>query len=210
MSDDKKKLPPDEAWDALERSALRDEAERVNKLSDAQLDEELRRKGRDPEALRARGASLAARLKEKQAAGSPAGATAAGSPAGGTGSGTPPGAAGAGGNGARSLRSRWTARRFAWAGGATAAAAGVVLALSQYAMDMTGNGKGGNEAGPDATTEQRAAGLREQAVTACRERRWTECKQKVDEAKTLDPEGWAKDPRVQELRVGAPGPTQER
>src|SRR5260370_13573519 len=64
----KRKLPPHEAWDVLEKMALHDEAERVASLSDAELDSELQEKGFDPKALRERGAALAEKLRVASAA----------------------------------------------------------------------------------------------------------------------------------------------
>ncbi|HEV3191804.1 MAG TPA: hypothetical protein VGY54_14940 [Polyangiaceae bacterium] len=64
----KQKLPPHEAWDALEKMALHDEAERVASLSEAELDRELQEKGFDPKAVRERGAALAEKLRAASAA----------------------------------------------------------------------------------------------------------------------------------------------
>jgi hypothetical protein len=58
----KKKLSPDEAWDALEAASLEEEAARITALSDADLDRELGRHGLDPKAIRARGAAIGKRL----------------------------------------------------------------------------------------------------------------------------------------------------
>lgn len=56
-----------EAWEALERMAVREEAERIAALSDEELDAELAAHGIDPKAARARGAALAAELLAKRA-----------------------------------------------------------------------------------------------------------------------------------------------
>jgi len=64
----KRKLPPHEAWDVLEKMALHDEAERVASLSEAELDRELQEKGFDPKALRERGTALAEKLRAASAA----------------------------------------------------------------------------------------------------------------------------------------------
>jgi hypothetical protein len=58
----KKTRPPHEVWEALEKESLADEAARVAKLSDAELDAELASHGLDPKALRAKGAALAETL----------------------------------------------------------------------------------------------------------------------------------------------------
>jgi hypothetical protein len=63
----KPKRSPEQAWKALEEMALREEGERVASLTDEELDAELAASGIDPEAARARGAALAARLLAKQA-----------------------------------------------------------------------------------------------------------------------------------------------
>ncbi len=46
---------------------------------------------------------------------------------------------------------------------------------------------------------ERAAAFREQAFKACGQQMWTLCEQKLDEAKTIEPEGES-DPRVQQAR----------
>jgi hypothetical protein len=58
----KKKLSPHETWDGLEKQSLADEAARVAKLSDAELNAELAAHGVDPKAIRAKGAALAESL----------------------------------------------------------------------------------------------------------------------------------------------------
>jgi hypothetical protein len=147
----KKKLPPHEAWDALEKMALHDEAERVGALSDAELDAELAEEGMDPKALRARGAALAAQLK----ASAPAPVVPLPAKA-------PP-------------RKRWAALLLA----ATLAALVVAVALP---MAVSVVGKGNN-------TQERASALRRDALRACGERRWLDCRRGLDSAKGLDPEG---------------------
>jgi hypothetical protein len=61
---DKRKRQPHEVWDALEKMALEDEAERVAAMSDEQLDAELRAAGIDPEETRRKGDEIAARAAE--------------------------------------------------------------------------------------------------------------------------------------------------
>jgi len=63
----KKKRTPEEAWKALEKIAVQDEAERVAELSDAELDAELRAEGFDPPRVRARGAAIADELMRRGA-----------------------------------------------------------------------------------------------------------------------------------------------
>ena len=62
------KLPPHEAWDRAVENLLDDEAERVAKLTDEEVDRDLARKGVDPKAIRAKGEALAAKLKAGKAA----------------------------------------------------------------------------------------------------------------------------------------------
>jgi hypothetical protein len=58
----KKTLLPHEAWDRAIESMLDDEAERISKMTAEELDADLRAKGADPVALRAKGIAVAARL----------------------------------------------------------------------------------------------------------------------------------------------------
>ncbi len=62
------KLPPDQAWDALMRMWLEDEAERVRKLTDEELDRELRARGVDPREVDARADALLAKLQARKGA----------------------------------------------------------------------------------------------------------------------------------------------
>jgi hypothetical protein len=55
---------PAATWERLEKLAVKEEAERVAGLSDAELDADLASRGHDPQAVRARGAALAARLMQ--------------------------------------------------------------------------------------------------------------------------------------------------
>jgi len=68
MSPEKKKLAPDEAWDALEKMAADDEVERVLALSDEDLDAELGKTGANPERVRQRGEDLGRRLVAERGA----------------------------------------------------------------------------------------------------------------------------------------------
>jgi hypothetical protein len=190
----KRKLSPDEAWDAVEKGALDDEAERVASLSKDALDRELDAAGKDPAAVRARGAALAAQLLMKGASASASDVV------------SPPESA---------PRLPGSARpparvRLAWVagvGGVVAAAAGVVVAL----LATHGPGPGTPHAtGPDTvdgaavgpatqSPAELAKNLRYEAYEACGDYRWAECEQKLDEAKRLDPGGDG-EPNVQQAR----------
>jgi hypothetical protein len=52
---------------------------------------------------------------------------------------------------------------------------------------------------PAPTPEERAASIREDAYTACQQERWQECKEKLDDAKRVDPAGDTQ-PRVVKVR----------
>jgi hypothetical protein len=145
----KRKLPPHEAWDVLEKMALHDEAERVASLSEAELDRELQEKGFDPKALRERGAALAEKLRAASAA---------------------PPAAQAPAKRTLPARARWAALA-----AATMAALGAAVAIPT-AVTVVGKGR------PEHALE-----LRRDALAACQEARWLECRQGLDAARKLDP-----------------------
>lgn len=190
----KRKLSPDEAWDAVEKGALDDEAERVASLSEDARDRELGAAGKDPAAVRARGAALAAQLLMKGESASASDVV------------SPPESA------PRLPRSaRPPARvRLAWVagvGGVVAAAAGVMVAL----LATRGPGKGTPQAtGPDTvdgaavgpaaqSPAELARNLRDEAYEACGDYLWAQCEQKLDEAKRLDPGGEG-EPNVRQAR----------
>ena len=62
MSEQRPKRSPAETWEALQKSRLRQEGERVAKMSRAELDASLEARGVDANAARERGAALAAKL----------------------------------------------------------------------------------------------------------------------------------------------------
>lgn len=175
------KLPRDEAWDAVEKTALSEEARRVAKLSDAGLDRELEKKNVDAKALRERGAALAAKLMAQQATKAPAPAVAAvPSPA--------PRAKG------------WTV----WLVAAAVGALGATLLAMNFATVVAWFGP--EPIGPDTADSalaggprERASKLRDAAVAACRASEWTTCSLKLDEARSLDPAGES-EPRVVQAR----------
>jgi hypothetical protein len=58
------KRTPEEAWQAIERWAMDDEAERILALTDEELDRELREAGFDPAEVRAKGREIGERARE--------------------------------------------------------------------------------------------------------------------------------------------------
>ena len=62
----RRKLSPAEAWDLAVSNHLDDEAERVAKMTDEELDRDLRAKGLDPAEVRAKGKALAERLRARK------------------------------------------------------------------------------------------------------------------------------------------------
>jgi hypothetical protein len=182
---DDRKIPPHDAWDALEKMSLDDEAERVGGLSDDALDRELASKGLDPKALRARGEALAAKL----AATAPARPKAVGRPS--------------------TLRAKDALPRarlpVLLAAAAIAAAAIVVFAMAGPAIVAMIRH---NVIGPDVwdalpkrelPPEERAVQLRDNAFKECESMRWETCEDLLDEARKLNPAGES-DPRVKQWR----------
>jgi hypothetical protein len=173
-----RKIAPDEAWDAVERMALDDEAKRIESLSAGALDAELDRQGFDPQALRARGAALAARLakggnaSEAQDVSGPVPKL-------------------------RAIARPWAhARAIAWTAGAALAAA----ALAAIAMNRTDGVVVNRDIGPDTldgdiakkpdpSPKEVATKLRYEAYDLCDSTFWAACEKKLDEAKNLDPAG---------------------
>jgi len=204
VSDAPGKQPPIR-WETIERVADRAEMDRVAALSDAQVDDELRKEGIDPDAAEAM-------LREAlERAGQPAAALAAGPP--------PSGAAraaaaddasapalavpveepseprleesdGARGGKLRSLapspRAMWRSR--SWMPVLAAAAAVVAVFVGKQRQR--------------AADRELAARLRGEAFTACDAGRWQACEDGLDRAKKLDPAGES-DPRVQAAREQA-------
>jgi hypothetical protein len=161
-----KKLSPDEAWDALQKMALRDQAERVSKLSDQELDRELASKGVDPKALRARGAALAEKLR----------AAAHEEP-------TKPSD-----QAPKRQRPGWVAMVAAACFGAGALTVGIPAVLVPIARpppDLAPDPL----VPPSTSLQHEAASLRRIAKDACARRLWSDCLKALDAAKVIDPEG---------------------
>jgi hypothetical protein len=167
-----RKLAPHEAWDALEKMALHDEAKRVAALSDEELDRELGAEGIDAHALRARGEALAAKLEAKRTAAMPKLDRKA--PSG--------------------RRKRWVTLLAA----ATLSAVAAAVAIPTAVMIARGE-LWPNDASVSSSDRENAALLRRDALHACDEKQWLECRHGLDAAKALDPKG-DESPDVQEAR----------
>jgi hypothetical protein len=162
--------------EALQRDALHDEAERVASLSDAELDAELHERGVDAKAARERGAALAAKLlaARKPAPGAPVGASLF-----------------------QSNVVDLAARR-----ARAAVATALSFAAAAAAAVMTIAGVGGIAARvdpsalpalstqpPDDSARREAEALRAAALHACQVHSFGQCRDGLDEASKLDPEG---------------------
>jgi hypothetical protein len=181
------KLPPHEAWDAIEDMVLDDEAERVAKMSRAELDRDLAAKGLDPKAVRARGEALVARLTaaksgEQAPASSPSPNVVPLRPARRT---------------SLSDYSMWAA-----------IAASILAVVGGFTAQQISNAHHKEDhptpwdAGPQEHAGRReAAAIRDRAITLCEQGDRRRCESLLDSAKALDPEGERADPRVQEWRA---------
>jgi hypothetical protein len=187
-----RKLPPGEAWKALEQMAFDDEAERILGLSDKELDDELARHGFDPAALRAEGAAYAEKLKRE--AGQRAAADRSADAADRSGKvvklpvTVPPARR-------RPARVVWLAAAMLGAGVLTLVAmnGAAIVALFHHVEPI---GPDIYDAGPPNWRDLRlAARLRDDAYAACDATLWQKCLDALDEAAKLDPAGDA-DPRV--------------
>ena len=159
-----KKLSPDQAWDALQKMALEDEAERVSKLSDVELDRELASKGVDPKALRARGAALAEKMRAAAREGPKKAVEQV----------------------PRPERRGWRVPLLAAASFAAGAlTVGIPALLVPIAPVLAPN----PHVSPSASLEHEAASLRHIATDACGRRLWGDCQRALDAAKVIDPEG---------------------
>ena len=190
MSTPKKKLAPDEAWDALEKMAVDDEVERVLALSDEDLDEELRKTGANPERVRERGENLGRRLAAEGEARKAS-----------------PGRAGS----AATSRRRWVA----WLAAATLGAA-VVGVLAVNAGTLVAWFRPLPPIGPDdgglvprqPSPQDLAETLRGRARAECSRGELEGCERDLDEARALEPAGEAR-PEVAEMRRIIAGPEGE-
>jgi hypothetical protein len=78
--------------------------------------------------------------------------------------------------------------RLAWIAAAAVAASGIGYGVVSQIPNIVGQG------------DTRADKLRDEAVAACDAKQWAACRAKLDEARTLDPEG-EQQPRVKEARA---------
>ncbi|HEY1695696.1 MAG TPA: hypothetical protein VGG39_26190 [Polyangiaceae bacterium] len=188
MSDDPKRSPS-EAWQALEKGALRDEGERVAKLGNEELDASLAARGVDPEAARRRGAELAAKLLAQRAAGAAQPAT---QPDGKV---VPIAAA-------RARRARPAALTWLVAAAAAAAVLGgggaayVALNTPEPAPTTPVPTVPSAPPGPppEVLAKQEADTLRGRAATECGATHWAACLSSLRQAGKLDPQGAAARP----------------
>jgi hypothetical protein len=174
MSSEQKRKPH-EVWDALEKMAIHDEAERVGALNDQELDDELAKKGLDPSAVRARGAALAAKMKAK----------------------VPTPAAEVPVRGRPSTRKRWIAVLAAATLAAAALTASIPVVVAVARHEEIGRFFGGERFG--ATRQEEAARLRRSARDTCAQHRWVDCRRALDDAQGLDPQG-EESPEVKRMR----------
>jgi hypothetical protein len=184
-----KKLPPHEAWDAIEDMVLDDEAERVAKMSRAELDRDLAAKGLDPKAVRARGEALVARLQAAK-----------------SGQQVPARAPSPSPNVVPLRPARRTpfSTYSMWA----AIAASILAIIGGFTAQQISNAHHKDDhptpwdAGPQEHAGRReAAAIRDRAISLCEQGARRQCESLLDSAKALDPEGERTDPRVADWRA---------
>jgi hypothetical protein len=179
---DPRKLPPDEAWDAVTRMAMRDEAERVEALSPEELAREVAATGRDPEVERAKALALVARIKGEASA--PANAAA------GAGAARAPGSTDAGG--VSRAAPRPGSRTLVWALAAVLGGGAVVLFFERQEIIALFHPEKRQpiEIRPDPDARPSvAAALRDEASKECDAEKWGLCATELDDARAIDPAG---------------------
>jgi uncharacterized protein YjiS (DUF1127 family) len=167
-----RKPGPSVTWETIEKVADQGERTRLEALSEEDIDRELRDAGIEPEeAVKVVQRAVEEAGEKSSRAAGPAAPPLAQAPA-------------------ANQKKRWSPGAIA-AMGAVALAAGVLLVVAMQQPDGVAHGR------PDdaATTQERAAKLREEAYEACDARAWAVCDGKLDEARSLDPAGES-DPRV--------------
>ena len=179
---DPRKLPPDQAWDALRSMALRDEAERVESLSSEELAREVAAMGRDPEVEKAKALALVAKYKKGGQAPAGVGVPPVGPVA------SPAIAAPVIPMTARKPRSRTLVWLLAAAFGVMAV---VLFAKRQDIMALLRpHAPGPDEIRPDDhAAYAQAVHLRSEARDQCDQRLWLTCRDRLDQAARLDPAG---------------------
>ncbi len=210
MSPDRKnKLTPEEILEAIEEEDAREEAERILALSDEALDRELAGAGFDPEAIRKRGREIGERVTGgSRDATHGAGADQESGEGGAWVSEPPPKRA--------TPEPRWlwlaaAALVAATVGGGAIYAAS--LAKTEKVAAQPDGGAPPADAGMSAT--ERARAIREAALKACEGKQWDVCRDGLDRASKLDPEGDT-DARVQAAwkavadGLRAPSPVDEK
>jgi hypothetical protein len=185
------KLDTARGWMFIESLLAKDEAERIEKLSDAELAAEMRREGDDParapsgEELLARVAARAARRSAEQPFVARAVPSVPARPL------KPPPAA------------HQKPSRLAWLL-AAALVLGALLIVVVKAPAIVAYFQGlqigpDNERIPPPTPHELAEKLRDDAMGHCAQASWSTCKEKLDEAAKLDPAGES-EPRVVQAR----------
>lgn len=199
---ERRKIPPVEAWKAIDAMVSQGELDRIKGLSDKEVEDELKEAGFDLDAVRTIGQD--AIEKAAREAGIDVGGVTRAAPALGK-------TAGGEAHGAKVTPFPSARRRTRWdaflAAAAIAAALIAVFAMAGPAIVAWFRGE---RIGPDRDTvprrelppELRAAQLRDEGFKACAAMQWVSCVAKLDEAKQLDPAGDS-DPRVQEWRSAA-------
>jgi hypothetical protein len=189
---DPRKLRPDEAWDAVQRMGLHDEAERVEALSPEARDRELRAMGRDPEAERAKVLALVARIKGQAPAVK----------------GVPAEPAGTSTSTAKvapvipMTAPRPKSRTLLWLLAAALGVVAVVLLVErqEIAVWLDHAPRKPYDIEPDKDAPLKVAGdLRDEAASACDKGLWALCERKLDAAVKIDASGESSE-RVKGLR----------
>ena len=195
MSEKRPKRSPAEAWEAIAKSRLRQEGERVAKMSRAEIDASLEARGVDASAARERGAALAAKLLAQRAAATAAPAPAAAPP--------PPGPS----EKVVSLAAAREKRRrplgflllVAAASVAVAIGAGGALYVALEGPEPAPTGPVPSvptaptapRPPPELLAKQEADRVRGEATALCDHGRWAACLAELRRADALDPAGGA-------------------
>jgi hypothetical protein len=161
-------------WETIERVADKAERSRLESLSNEELDHELRQAGIDPEEADQIVREALSETSHGTAAANGVGLRVVG----GTGEKTP-----------RVGRSRMVWAKVSGWVAATTVAAGLLVQLLTGPV-ITGT-----------SPVKHAAKLRAEAATACSKKAWTECEQKLNEARDIDPAGESDPPVVEERKA---------
>ena len=181
------KPEPARAWMYAEKLLADEEIERIGKLSDHDLVEEMRAEGKDPARVPSAEDLMAGALARSRAKADVARPSPPRRPVDG---GEDPKTQ------VRPLRSK-KPNIIAWL--AAAAIGAMVLGVIVMNRPPTTVAHGLDAGGGVATPQERAANLRDEGLAACRSQVWDTCEKRLDDAKQLDPDG-ENDPRVVEAR----------